>query len=66
MGFAAQGLKPLPISKDFLPLKNLTFFFEIFTNQDPFLRVFMPQKWLILHFVRNYGEMEPSSKDFID
>ena len=34
MGYAAQGLKPLPISKDFSPLKKMAnqfdWFFEIF------------------------------------
>ena len=48
-GCAAQSLKPLPISEDF----NL-FFFKIFVNPDPFLRVFLPQKWLILQFFCNF------------
>ena len=67
-GCAAQGLEPLPISKDFPPSKNgwfdVFFFFEIFANPDPFLRVFLPQKWLILQIFRNFGAMGPSFKDF--
>ena len=41
-GCAAQGLKPLPLCKDFSPPKNDWFdcFSEIFANWDPFLRVF--------------------------
>ena len=63
----ARGLKPLPISKDFSPSKNGWFdgFFEIFANRDPFLRVFLSQKRLILQFFRNFFEIEPSSKDFL-
>ena len=58
----AQGLKPLPISKDFYPLKNGWFdcFFKIFTNRDPFLRVFLPQNSRFY----NFCEMGLSSKDF--
>ena len=64
---AARGLKPLPISKDFSPSKNGRFdgFFEIFANPDTFLRVFPPQKRLILQFFKNFGAMGPSSKDFL-
>ena len=48
-----QSLKPHPFLRIYLPLKkaDLKFFFEIFANQDPFLRgVFLPQKQLILPF----------------
>ena len=68
-GVCGLRLKPLPISKDFSPSKNgwfYVFFFEIFVNWDPFLRVFLPQKWLILQFFRNFCEIWPSSKDFFD
>ena len=67
MGCAARGLKPIPISKDFSLSKKrliLRFFFEIFINWDPFLRGFLPQKWLILQFYHNFCEMGPSTKDF--
>ena len=65
-GWAARGLEPLPISKDFSPSKNGWFysFFKIFANRDPFLRVFLPTKWLILPFFCNFCEMGPSSKNF--
>ena len=51
-GLCTLRSKPLPVSKDFSPSKNGWFdvFNEIFTNQHPFVRVFLPQKWLILHF----------------
>ena len=39
------------------------FFPKIFANRDSFLRVFLPQKCLILQFFRNFCEMGPSSKD---
>ena len=41
------------------------FFPKIFANRDSFLRVFLPQKCLILQFFRNFCEMGPSSKDFL-
>ena len=79
-GCAARGLKPLPIPKDFLPQKRadltclfvclfvcflfFVFFFEIFANRDPFLRVFIPQKRLILPFFFNFCEMEPLLRIF--
>ena len=64
---AAQGLKPLPISYDFSQSKSgwIDTFFEIFANRYPFLRVFLPQKWLILHSFCIFCEMGPSSKDFL-
>ena len=78
-GCAARGLKPLPISMDFSPSNNGWFngFFEIFANRDPFLRVFLHQKGLILPFfffaifvkwdplLRIFlTKMGPMSKDF--
>ena len=35
---------------------DFTFFFfsEIFAHQDPFVRLFLPKKWLILQFFRNF------------
>ena len=73
-GCAVRGLKPLPKSKDFSPSKNGWFynFFEIFANQDSFLRVFLPQKWLVFTiFVKRdpllsmfLTKMGPMSKDF--
>ena len=67
MGCAARGLKSLPISKDFSPSKNGWYvgFFEIIANGNAFLRVFLPQKQLILHFFPNFGEMGPSFMDFL-
>ena len=56
-GVRLQGLKPLPISKDFSPW----LFFEIFTNSDPFLRVFLPRKRLILPI---FMKWDPLSRIF--
>ena len=67
---------PYPI-KDFSHSKNgwLDSFLEIFANWDHFLRVFLPQKWLILILFANFvkwdhplrivlTKMRPMSKDF--
>ena len=56
-----------PFVRIFLPQKMgdlmvLFCCFKIFASRDPFLRVFLPQKRLISYF----GEMGPSSKDFLD
>ena len=66
MKCAAQGLKPLPLSKDFSHSKNgwIDSFLKFSQNRDPFLRVFLPQKWLILQFFRKFCEMGHSSKYF--
>ena len=66
---AAQGLKPLPISKDFLTQKMAgeTVFFQNCCNQDPFPRVFSASKngWFYNFFCK-ICEMGPSSQDFYD
>ena len=62
---------------EFFSLKNWLdytgFFSKFFANQDPFLRVFLPQKRLILQFFCKMGpfslrifltKIEPMSKDF--
>ena len=63
---AARGLKPLLISKDFSHSKNgwIDSFLKIFTNWESFLRVFLPQKWLILPFFCKFCEMGSSYRDF--
>ena len=57
-----------PYLRIFLTQKNdwIDSFFEIFANRDPFLRVFLPEKRLILAFFRKFCEIGPSSKDFFD
>ena len=64
-GCTVRGLNPLTISKDFSPSKtaDLILSFEIFANRDPFQRVFLLQKQLILQDFCNFCEMGPSSKD---
>ena len=62
---------PLLISKDFSPSKKrliLRFFFLFrnFRKLGSILRVFLPQKWLILQFSRKFCEMGPSSKYVFD
>ena len=67
-GCAGRGLKPLPISKDFSPLKKVAdLTFSKFYKSVPIsLRAFLPQKWLILLFPPIFCEIGPSSKDFFD
>ena len=66
-GCAARGLKPLPISKNFSPSKtaDLTTFFEIFANRDPFLRVFYLKNSWFFNFFCSFCKMGLSSKDFL-
>ena len=75
---AHQGLKHLPISKDFFQAQKTAdfmvlfcFVFEIFTNRDPFLRVFSTSQmadftiFFFFFFFCNFCEMGPPSKDFL-
>ena len=57
-GVQPKVWNPYPYLK-FSSSKNGWFdwFFKIFANQDPFLRVFRPQKWLILQVFCNFCEM---------
>ena len=66
-GCAAQGLKPLPISKDFSPSKNSWFngFFEIFANQDPFLRVFYLKMGWFYNFFAIFVKWDPLLRIFL-
>ena len=67
-GCAAQGLKPLPISKDFSPSKNGWFkaFFRNFRNWDPFLRVFLPQNgWFYIFFFVIFAKWDPLLRIFL-
>ena len=77
-GCRARVLKPLPISNvRFFSLKNgwfyiflfcfvlFCFVFKIFANpRDPFLRVLLPQKWLILPFFAIFVIWDPLLKIF--
>ena len=49
-----------------LSLQNSWFdcFVEIFTNQDTYLRVSLPQKWLILQVFHNFCKMGPYKNVF--
>ena len=68
-GYAARGLKPLSISKDFPSSRKGWFNFflvEIFANQDPFLKVFLPQKNAdFTFFFFFFAILVNSSKDFL-
>ena len=44
---------------------DLTVFFKIFTNQDPFLRVFLSQQWLILQVFHNFVKLDPLLRIFL-
>ena len=57
----------IPYLRISLPPKtaDLTVFLEFFANRDPFLMIFLPKKRLILQFFHDFGETEPSSKDFL-
>ena len=64
---AARGLKRLPISKDFSHSKNgwIDSFFEIFANQDPFLRVFyLKNGWFYNFFFANFVKWDPPLRIF--
>ena len=67
-GLRSETPSPLPISKDFCFSKNGWFdsFFESLANWDPFLRGFLPHKWLILHFFFGYFCEMGSYKDVCD
>ena len=62
-GCAARGLKLLSI---FSPQKttDLKLFFEIFTNQAPLLRVFLPQNGWFYHVFAVFAKWDPLLRIF--
>ena len=68
-GVRPQGLKPLPISKDFSPSKiaDLTVFFfllKFFANLDPLKSFSYLKNGWSHNFFWNFYEMGPFSQDF--
>ena len=67
-GCATRGLKPLPISKIFLPQKRLIFLFfspRNFRKSGPISKGFSTSKIVDFTIFCNFCEMGPSSKDFL-